>query len=221
MNIKNMPIKNIFFNLFALAAAAGLLAGCASTGNDKAASTSTTLTKSADLIAKGNTLIDLSLTALNDLVTNSQPDLRKQYNAFNSAVDKLGSTARDVSGKAEAMKSQGAAYFAKWDQEVALMQNEDIRKRSLTRKNEVASQFTRISQNYDATKTAFQPFMSELRDVQKFLSTDLTVGGLAAIKDVAAKANKDAVPLKKSVAKLAEEFKSLGLSMSPTGTVKK
>ena len=119
------------------------------------------------------------------------------------------------------MKSQGVAYFAKWDQEVATIQNEDIRKRSLTRKNEVAAQFARISQNYDVTQTAFQPFMSDLRDVQKFLGTDLTAGGLAAIKDVSAKANKDAVSLKASLGKLSDEFKALGLSMSPTAGEKK
>ena len=49
-----------------------------------------------------------------------------------------------------------------------MMQNEDIRNRSETRKNEVASRLGRISQRYDQTKTAFMPFMSDLRDVQKF-----------------------------------------------------
>jgi len=44
--------------------------------------------------------------------------------------------------------------------------------------------------------------------VQKFLSTDLTADGLAAIKDPAAKATKDAVPVKESMGKLSEEFKS-------------
>jgi len=58
--------------------------------------------------------------------------------------------------------------------------------------------------------------MSDLRDVQKFLSTDLTTGGLAAIKDTAAKATRDAVPVKKSLDNLSDDFKNLGLSMSPT-----
>jgi hypothetical protein len=152
---------------------------------------------------------------LNDLVSNPNPDLRKQFKTFDSSVNDLGSTAGDVSSKAEEMKSEGAAYFAKWDKETASMQNEDIRYRSEARKNEVAAHFARISRQYNETKTAFQPFMSDLRDVQKFLGTDLTAAGLAAIKDVAAKATRDAVPLKESLASLSAEFKSLGLSMSP------
>ena len=75
-----------------------------------------------------------------------------------------------------------------------------------------------MSQQYDQSRTAFQPFLSDLRDVQKFLSTDLTAGGLAAIKDTAAKATQDAAPLKQSLARLSDEFRSLGLSMSTTTT---
>ncbi len=211
-----MNTKKQILNLLTVTITAAFIAGCASTGNDKAASTASALTKSSDYIAKGNALIDQTLASLNDLVSNPQPDLRKQFKAFNSSVDKLNSTASDVAGKAAEMKSQGAAYFKKWDGEASKMQNEDIRNRSEARKNEVASKFGRISQSYDETKTAFAPFMADLRDVQKFLSTDLTAGGLAAIKDVAAKANKDAVPLKGALGKLSDEFKGLGLSMSPT-----
>jgi hypothetical protein len=129
-------------------------------------------------------------------------------------LNDLGSIAKDVSCKADEMKAQGAAYFAKWDKESARMQNEDIRHRSQERKQEVAANFARISQQYDETKTLFQPFMSDLRDVQNYLNTDLTAGGLAAIKDVAAKSASDAIPLKESMGRLSEAFKSLSLSMS-------
>jgi hypothetical protein len=150
------------------------------------------------------------------LVSNPYPDLRKQFAKFNDAVNDLGDSEKDIAGKAGEMKAQGADYFASWDKESAQIQNEDIRSRSETRRNEVASRFDRISQQYDETKAAFRPFMSDLRDVQKFLSTDLTTGGLAAIKDTAAKATRDAVPVKKSLDNLSDDFKNLGLSMSPT-----
>jgi hypothetical protein len=211
-----MKIKKLILYLFTLIIATGFITGCASDNYKKGASTAAALTKSADTITKGNTLIDESLANLNDLVSNPNPDLRKQFKAFNASVNDLGSTAKAIASNAEEMKSQGVAYFAKWDEEAAKMRNEDIRNRSEARKNEVASRFARISQQYDETKIAFQTFMSDLRDVQKFLATDLTAGGLAAIKDVAAKANRDAMPVKASLGKLSEEFKGLGLSMSPT-----
>lgn len=211
-----MKTIQLIRNLFTLSAIVGFITGCASDNYNKSANTAATLTQSARMITKGNRLIDESLADLNDLVSNPNPDLRKQFKTFNNAVDELGVLAQDIASKAEEMKSQGADYFARWDKELAQIQNEDIRGRSETRRNEVASRFDRMSQQYDQSRTAFQPFLSDLRDVQKFLSTDLTAGGLAAIKDTAAKATQDAVPLKETLARLSDEFKSLGLSMSPT-----
>jgi hypothetical protein len=215
MKTAMQPIQ-LIRNLVTLAAAAGLITGCASDNYNKSAKTAATLNQSSRMIAKGNTLIDESLADLNDLVSHPYPDLRKQFAKFNASVNDLGESERDIAGKAGEMKAQGADYFASWDRESAQIQNEDIRGRSETRRNEVASRFDRISQQYDETKAAFRPFMSDLRDVQKFLSTDLTTGGLAAIKDTAAKATRDAVPVKKSLDSLSDDFKSLGLSMSPT-----
>jgi hypothetical protein len=216
-----MKTQKIILNLFTLATAIGLATGCASTGNDKAASTAKSLERSSQMIVKSSQLIDQTLANLNDLVANPSPDLRKQFDAFNSSVNDLGANARDVSSQAEAMKANGAAYFAKWDQETAKMQNEDIRHRSEARQLQVSAHFARISQQYDETEAAFKPFMSDLRDVQKFLGTDLTAGGLVAVKGIAAKAASHAVPLQESLGRLSDEFKSLGLSLSPASGVTK
>ena len=207
-----LPIRN----LFTVAAIVGFITGCASNNYNRSANTAATLDQSSSMVIKGSLLIDESLADLNDLVSNPDPDLRKQFEKFNNVVGELDASAKDLASKAREMKAQGKDYFAGWDKESAQIQNEDIRNRSEARRNEVASRFDRISEQYDTTQAAFQPLLSDLRDVQKFLSTDLTAGGLAAIKDSAAKATRDAVPLKESLAKLSEEFKSLGLSMSPT-----
>ena len=211
-----MKSDQLIPNLLTLTAAVALITGCASDNYKRSANTAAALTQSSSMITKGSTLIDESLADLNDLVSNPYPDLRQQFKRFDNAVNELGDSAKDIASKAGEMKSQGADYFARWDKESARIQNEDIRSRSETRRNEVASRFDRMSQQYDASRTAFLPFMSDLRDVQKFLSTDLTTGGLAAIKDAAAKATQDAVPVKESLGQLSDEFKSLGLSMSPT-----
>jgi hypothetical protein len=60
-----------------------------------------------------------------------------------------------------------------------------------------------------------RPFISDLRDVERLLATGLTPGGITAVEESAAKANEDAVPLGKSLAALAEEFKVMGVALSP------
>jgi hypothetical protein len=214
-----MKIKKLATNVFAVALTAGLVTGCASANYNKSADTATTLDKSSAMIAKSRSQINDSLAALNDLVSNPQPDLRKQYDTFDATVDALDSTSKDIASENEAMKKEGAAYFKEWDKEIATIQNEDIRSRSETRRSEVAVRFNRASEQYDETRNAFLPYMSDLRDVQKFLSNDLTSGGLVAIKDVTAKASTDAVPVKESLTRLSEQLKGLGTSMSTTDTV--
>jgi phage shock protein A len=211
-----MKAIQLIRSLFTFTAVIGFITGCASDNYKKSANTAAELSQSSAMITKGTTLIDESLADLNDLVSNPYPDLRQQYKRFDNAVTELSESVKDLASKAEEMKSRGADYFAKWDKESAQIQNEDIRSRSEIRRNEVAARFNRMSEQYDEARTAFRPFMSDLRDVQKFLSTDLTAGGLAAIKDTAAKASQDAVPVKESLVRLSDDFKSLGLSMSPT-----
>jgi len=212
-----MKNNTLFLTVLSAAVlATGFITGCASDNYHKGAGTATALRHSSDLITQGGAQIDVSLAALNDLVSHPQPDLRKQFDVFVNSVDNLGSTAKEVTESTEAMKVQGASYFAGWDHEIALMQNEDIRNRSEARRIEVAAQFDRISRQYDAASIAFQPYMSDLRDVQKYLSTDLTAGGLTAIKEIAIRTTDDAAPLKDTLARLSEQFKGLGTAMSPT-----
>ncbi len=200
--------------LCAVVVSATLVTGCASANYNKSAGTAAALSESSAMIDKGGSQIDDALNALNDLVAHPQPDLRAQYQAYSVAVDALDNTAKDVAHKNTAMKEQGTAYFAEWDSENATMRNENIRQRSEARQAEVASHFVRIGQQYKAARIAFAPFMSDLRDVQKFLANDLTAGGLAAIKEVAAKAAVDAVPVKDSLMQLSTEFKGLSNSMA-------
>lgn len=205
--------------LSAVVLAAGFVTGCASDNYQKGAGTADALKHSSELITKGSGQIDDSLAALNDLVANPQPNLTKQYDVYVDSVNNLDATAKDVACKNKDMQAQGAAYFEGWDKEIATMQNEDIRSRSEARRKAVAARFASISQQYADARAAFEPYMSDLRDVQKSLATDLTSGGIAAIKDTAAKSTQDAVPLKETLARLSEQFKEASTSMSPITVV--
>jgi Protein of unknown function (DUF2959) len=198
----------------ALAAAIATLAGCKSGNYEAGASTAAGLTESADKAAAGKAKIDAALTSLNDLINNPQGDLVPRFKQFNTAVNDLEATAKNVSGNVASMRGQGKEYFAKWDEQLATIKNEDIKARSAERKNEVQTKFTDIKKTYEETAMAFKPFMAELKDVQSALSTDLTPGGVAALKGPAEKLNKDAVPLKASIDKLSTQFKELGVAMS-------
>jgi hypothetical protein len=213
------PIQ-LIRNLFVFSALAGFIVACASDNYKKSEHTATALDEAAALMTRCNMLIDQSVAVLNELVSNSAPDLRKPFNQFNKTVDALSVAADEFAKKTGEVKAEGAIYFQDWDKKTIQIQNQDIRSRSEARKNEVAARFQLMARHYDESNDAFRPFLSDLRDVQKFLSTDLTAGGLASIKDTAAKATQDATLVKESLSKLSGEFRSLSLAMSPIEPIK-
>jgi SMC interacting uncharacterized protein involved in chromosome segregation len=195
-------------------AAIALFAGCATSGYESGNKTASNIQKAAAKIDELTTRVDATLASLNDLVGSPQPDLRPQYKAFNSNLKSLDSTAKEITKKRMAMGDEGKQFLAKWDAEIAQINNEDIKTRSQNRKTEVNEKLQAIKRSYAEAEVAFRPFMGDLNDVQKFLSVDLTTGGLNSIKDIVTKATQHAVPLKQTLAKLSSDFKALGVSMS-------
>jgi hypothetical protein len=195
-------------------AAAILVAGCASTGYDQGNITAAKIQSTSDQIAALPGQLDKTLASLNNLVNQPQPDLRPQYKEFAANVAAVQSAVKDLAADRSKIAADQTAFFARWDQEIAQIQNPDIKARSQSRKDQVNQQLLAIKKSYAETDVAFKPFLADLSDVQKYLSVDLTAGGIAAIKEPVAKATQDVLPLKASLTDLAGDFKMLGASMS-------
>lgn len=195
--------------------AAALLTGCSSANYEKGAATGAGLQACADRIGQGQVKIDTALKSLNELV-NNPGNLPDQFKAYSAAVSDLDSSDKDVQSKVSAMRSKGNEYVKTWDAQTAQIKNEDIKQRSVERKAELQQKFTQIKMSYTEASTQFKPFLSDLKDIQTALATDLTTSGVSSIKGAAAKANKDSVPLKASFDKLAGQFRELGASLAST-----
>ncbi len=94
-----------------LATCALLLAGCASSGYQKAARTSSSLHDAAQGIDESLTPLDHALAALSDLSDNPRADITAQFKQYRSAVNKLESMSDEMHFNAAAMKTQGTAIF--------------------------------------------------------------------------------------------------------------
>jgi len=115
------------------------------------------------------------------------------------------------------MRTKGQAYFTEWEAEQAKINSEDIKTRSVQRRAEVEQTFSRINDKSQTLKDAYQPLMSDLKDIRTALNNDLTPGGVAAIKPIADRVNKEGVAVKVAAGAVENEFKTLGLSMSAAG----
>jgi len=191
--------------------------GCSS-GYNKGTKTSESIMSTADQLAAGREQIDKVNASLTNL-SNAQPgqDLRPLYKDYSSNVDKLDSIAADVRKQADAMQSKGQAYFQEWEAEQAKINNEDIKTRSVQRRAEVEQAFSRINAKSQRLKDAYHPLMSDLKDIRTALNSDLTPGGIAAIKPIADRVAKETVVVKVAAGSVESEFQTLGLNMSAAG----
>jgi len=205
-------MKQLRTSLLTLALAA-FAAGCATQGYQKADNAGAYLGTTAQRVDRGIGQIDTATAALKDLVENPQADMKAQLKAYSSAVASLESLTKDVGARAAKVHSLGTNYLKKWDDNLATIQNEDIRKQSAERKAEVMKKFDAVKASYSETRKAFSPLLADLRDIRTALSTDLTTAGVDAIRKSMTGVNKRAEDVRKSLADLSTQFKEFGKSL--------
>jgi Protein of unknown function (DUF2959) len=212
--MKTITMKTLALNL-ALAATLIAAAGCVSKSYDKGAATSAALESSADAVAQTTSSVGDVLASLNNLTFKSAGDLRVQYDAFVTAVKNLDKSNENLDAKVIQLRVAAATFAENWSNQMTTIQNPDLRSRSAARMNEVTAQLKNVDASYEGVKNSFKPFTSDLKDIQTYLGTDLTAGGLATIKDVVSKTKVDAVPLRDSIKQLQASFRNLGTALSP------
>jgi hypothetical protein len=173
------------------------------------------LQSSADAVAQTSKSLYGVLGAMNNLTFKSQGDLRNQYDAFVAATKSLNQSLAGLDDSVKVLHLKADTYFDDWTNQTATIQNEALRQRSADRKAEVSGRLDEVTASYVALKNSLKPFTADLTDIQTYLGTDLTAGGLATIKDVVAKTKVDAVPLRDAIKHLQTSFSSLGTTLSP------
>ena len=196
-----------------------LLAGvaCKSSTHDQGAGTGKNITKAAEEIEQGIGHLDATVSSLNALVNQPGADLEPQYKAFAKNLDNLESTAKNVAKISAAMAEQGQAYFTKWDEQIAAIQNEDIRERSAERKEKVAAALKEIQDEYAEAKEEFKPLLSDLQDIRTALDVELTMDAVESLQDNAEDVSESAEDVKESLTELVQNFRDLGVRLSKAG----
>ncbi len=173
-----------------LVVVAAALVGCggsSSSGPQKAAGVGGSLLKDKADMVKLKDLVAATTLSLNDLITDPQRDLKPQYKAFTSGLAKLDGVAKKTRERGVAIQASLDKYLDSWREEVATIQDETLRQQALDRVNQAKESFKSLYAELTAFKEALAPYVGNLKDVERYLNTDLTPAGL---KTIAANANK-------------------------------
>jgi hypothetical protein len=133
--------------------------------------------------------LNATLSALNALTAQKKGDLRPAYNTFCSEVSKTEAAAGWTATRIQWMAGDGRQYFQSWQGTISGIANKSLQKKAQKRLDAVKLSYDKVEASLKQAGERFKPFLSDLADIQKTLATDVTAGGVKAIKSTVRSAN--------------------------------
>ncbi len=168
------------FMLFCLAAAFTVTA-CSTTGLQRSEDVRSSMETVDNDIKSIVAQLDAIEASLNELTKPGQADLKRAFELFSDNASEIKAMEKDFAKHASQMEASGKAYFSEWDSDDQNYDNPDIQKRSNERRAELGETYDKIAQNNIGVKQAFQTYVSDVNEIERFLSNDLTSDGLNSI----------------------------------------
>ena len=97
------------------------------------------------------------------------------------------------------MKAQSKEYFGEWEKQNNTYTNTEIRELSEERRNSLAAVYARVPEAASGVRGAYFDYLKDLKEIQMYLSNDLTPKGITSITPVALKSAQHKDDLKASL----------------------
>jgi hypothetical protein len=159
--------------------------------------------------------VDATMVALDKVVTSAATDPRKAFKEFDKSVPRLDDAAKTARKRAEDMKARGQAYFKDWEKEMAAVNNPEIRKLAEERKAKLQGTFDSIKGFMEPARDEFSAWLADLKDLQKYLSNDLTIAGVDAAKELIGKSKTEGQAVQQSMDKVIAELNTIVATLTP------
>lgn len=190
---------SLLFVSMIMFATTAFLGGCASTGMKRSEKTSNSI-KHVDIeIREFMVQIDATSASLDSLVTGSTSDPKKHFETYTKNVAKFEKDGNQVTRRLDEMKQNSREYFEEWAKEGDKFTNQEIRELSEERRSKLAGIYARVPAANAGVKGSYNAYLTDLKEIQKYLSNDLTPTGIERITPVAQKSVQDLDQLKESL----------------------
>jgi hypothetical protein len=197
--IMKLRKKTLALSTGLLLSTAAFLGGCATTGMDRSVKTSNSIQEVDSEIRKMIVQIDATGSSLDSLVMAQKPDLKKPFESYSDHVAKLDHEGKKTLKRIDEMKSNSKEYFAEWEKQGDTFTNPQIRELSEERRTRLAGIYAQVPAAGIGIRGAYTAYITDLKEIQLFLSNDLTPRGIESIDPVARKTVQDRETLKASL----------------------
>jgi len=178
---------------------AAFLGGCATTGVDRSVNTSNSIQEVDNEIRKMSVQIDVTAASLYTLANTGKPNLKKSFDSYTDNVAKLDKDGNKVLKRLQEMKERSNEYFGEWEKQGDTFTNTEIRELSEQRRSHLAELYARVPAAGAGIKGTYHAYLIDLKEIQQYLSNDLTPKGIEGIAPVANKSVQDLDALKASL----------------------
>lgn len=205
----------IWRNALLIIAAFGITS-CASTGMQRSQDTQTSMETMENDIQAASQQLDATGASLDELMRSDQTDITRAFESYKENVAEMESIENKFAKHAEEMKAQGINYFNEWKKEGNEYKNPQIQHLSNERRAALAEIFDKIAENSIGVNEAFKEYVSDIREIQTYLSNDLTTKGITAIDPIAEKVVNNGRSLKYRIQDVLTAIQNARSEMSQT-----
>jgi hypothetical protein len=175
------------------------MGGCATTGMDRSVKTANSIKDVDSEIRKLVVQIDVTAASLDTLVNAGALDLKKSFDSYSDNVLKLDKEGKREIKRMDEMKAQSKEYFAEWEKQDNIYTNSEIRALSEERRTNLAAIYARVPEAAAGVRGAYFDYLKDLKEIQVYLSNDLTPKGIESITPVTQKSAQHKDDLKASL----------------------
>ncbi|WP_133120157.1 hypothetical protein [Rhodohalobacter barkolensis] len=181
--MKNLLTNGHLLLLFCLATVFAVSA-CATTGMQRSEDVQSSMQTVDNDIKRIVVQIESIDASLDELTKPGQSDLKRAFDLFSDNASKIKNMEKDFAKHADLMETSGEEYFAAWDSDKESYDNPEIQKQSDERRVELAKTYDKIAENNIGVKEAFLAYVSDINEIERFLSNDLTSEGITSISSI-------------------------------------
>ena len=161
------------------------MAGCATTGMERSTKAKISMTEMDSNIKTLLVQLDATGASLRELVKPNNSDVEKAFQLFTQNVSKMEKMEKSFTKHTDEMNAKGKDYFEEWQKEGDKYKNQRIQQLSEQRRLELSRIYGEIATNSIGVKEGLNSYVSDLTEIQKYLSNDLTPKGIQAIEPLA------------------------------------
>jgi hypothetical protein len=165
---------------------------CQTSGNQKADSTAMHMDELRSAVNSMKEKVTAAATSLAEVVQKGETDPKPAFDKYKKDVEAVVSGFSRTESNLKSMRAEGQSYFAEWEKQAATITDPDLKKSAEERRARLQKAVEAVSSAMEAAGAEIKPYMASIKDVQTYLSNDLTPSGVESVEGKSKQIRKDA-----------------------------